>query len=1229
MDEKENTRELIVVDVKHYKKVKKALNESEERYRQLFENVPIGIYRTTPDGRIVDANPALVKMLGYESFGELSCRSLEKEYSDAGYLRSDFIKRLKREGEIIGLEAIWLKKDGSRIHVRENAKLIRSQDSAVFFEGTVEDITASKQDEEAKKARSRQMDILNSIICSGNLAESLAELLDAILESVLKMLSFDIAGIFMYDPETKKVKLMSFRGVTKKFSLDKKYMELDSMPFSQVLMNGKPVFVDNARAIIPDLARKWKWSMAGCIPMLSKGRVVGAINVASCSRSIFSVEEKNVLELIGKEAGTLISKLQTEKALRESEKYYRTLIEISPDIIIAMDLDAKLLTVNQQFLKSGGYFYDEVIGFSAYDFISGLGIDFLKKKTSSFLKKKKVSGSEYLFKKKDGLTMPLEVAASLLNDGQGRPKGIIAIGRDITERKRGEEQLRFLSSITENISDAITVTDANFNITYINKVAETFFGYKLDELKGKTPGMFNADPGAELIQQEIYKIVSSGKTYLGESLNRRKDGSTFYCEYKVMPLKDNAGIIYAYTSVQRDITERKRGELAIEEKNKVLSILNEISLELALMPTADDINEYISKKLMSITNAIYVGVNYYNKDTRQLEFVSANTASKIINEVNNLLGRKIGNIKYDVSEAMYKEITNEVVGYRNTLHEVSFGAIPEAASSIIHRLFKVDRFIGMALVVEGELIGTAVMAITKGTAAVSEELLKSFSNIVSVSLRRRHAEHQLVASEEKFKKLFYISPDPIILSRLDDDKIVSVNKGFTKITGYEGSEVVGKTTIEINLHKNTEEHYKIIDILKTKGVVENSEYWFVSRSGKSLIGLTSAAIIDINGEKYIMSTIRDITERKKAEQELRESKALIDAVVENVPLMVFLKEATDMRFVLFNRAGEELLGHDRNSLLGKSDLDFFTAEQAAFFMAKDREVLDGEAGILDIPEEPIMTAKKGQRLLHTRKVCIRGADGTTKYLLGISEDITERKEAEARLLAYQEQLRALTSEMLLVEERERRRIASELHDQIGQNLALCKLKVAALENNLGDDALKGELAVVRRLLECSIQDARSLIFDLSPPVLYELGFVAALEWLTERIQEQFHIPVEFENRLRDPELKNDQQVILFQVVRELLINMGKHSRASKAKIILSHEEPFLKIQVNDDGVGFDASLIFAPREQNGGFGFFSMRERLNYLGGDLEARSRPGKGSQIILKVPQPGSWAVPGKENS
>ncbi len=150
---------------------------------------------------------------------------------------------------------------------------------------------------------------------------------------------------------------------------------------------------------------------------------------------------------------------------------------------------------------------------------------------------------------------------------------------------------------------------------------------------------------------------------------------------------------------------------------------------------------------------------------------------------------------------------------------------------------------------------------------------------------------------------------------------------------------------------------------------------------------------------------QELAERQQADRALHESKQLVASVLENVPLMIFLKDAQDLRFVLLNRAGEDLLGYDRKDLLGKNDLDLFPSEQAAFFVAKDREVLAG-GGLLDIPEEPVQTSRRGQRILHTRKVGIKGPDGVTNYLLGISEDITERIAMQAEA---EESRRALLS----------------------------------------------------------------------------------------------------------------------------------------------------------------------------------------------------------------------------
>ena len=236
MDEKENTRELVVVDVKRYKKVKAALKDSEERYRQLFENVPIGIYRTTPDGRIVDANPALVKMAGFASFAELASLKLKQEYNRSSHERGDFIQRLKRDGEVKGLETIWRTRDGNEIHVRENAKLVRNESGEIFFEGTIEDITDSKLDEAAQKLRTQQLEILNYIISKGNMTESVQEMLeiDPRLRERVAGLRHGGSLLVRWRDEKDELRRRS-RGEKKSSSLNEKYMSVESMPFAKVL----------------------------------------------------------------------------------------------------------------------------------------------------------------------------------------------------------------------------------------------------------------------------------------------------------------------------------------------------------------------------------------------------------------------------------------------------------------------------------------------------------------------------------------------------------------------------------------------------------------------------------------------------------------------------------------------------------------------------------------------------------------------------------------------------------------------------------------------------------------------------------------------------------------------------------------------------------------------------------------------------------------------------------
>ena len=278
---------------------------------------------------------------------------------------------------------------------------------------------------------------------------------------------------------------------------------------------------------------------------------------------------------------------KAEEALIESEEKYRSIVEINPDIIYQLDTNGIITFMSPRINEIIGKISEELIGKNISEIVYKDDLDKVERINERRTGKRAVRRLELRLTGKKGIrhveTRYVGINATGVyengynGDGKiesrGEPKGEY-IGThgtitDITERKKTEDLIKFLSSITENIIDSILVTDTNFTITYANKAFEELFGYKLDELKGKTPDILNAEPNAPEIQQEIYQTVSSGETLLGESLNKRKDGSTFYCEYKVMPLEDEQGNIYSYVGIQRDITERKQLE---EERVKTSNL---------------------------------------------------------------------------------------------------------------------------------------------------------------------------------------------------------------------------------------------------------------------------------------------------------------------------------------------------------------------------------------------------------------------------------------------------------------------------------------------------------------------------------------------------------------------------------------------------------------------------------------------------------------------------------
>ena len=206
--------------------------------------------------------------------------------------------------------------------------------------------------------------------------------------------------------------------------------------------------------------------------------------------------------------------------------------------------------------------------------------------------------------------------------------------------------------------------------------------------------------------------------------------------------------------------------------------------------------------------------------------------------------------------------------------------------------------------------------------------------------------------------------------------------------------------------------------------------------------------------------------------------------------------------------------------------------------------------------------------------------------------------------------------MLLAEERERRRIAADLHDGPCQTLAAARIKIGTLTRAAMEGLPRAMLGEVRDLVDQSIRDTRTLTFEISPPVLYEIGLEAAVDWLVQQIRERYGIQAGFVSEGAPRPFDEDVRVLLFRAVQELLINVAKHARAEHATVTLRNVAGGVEITVEDDGRGFEPGKLKRPARGGGGFGLFSIRERLEHLGGRVSMESRPGHGTRVVLTAP-------------
>ncbi len=824
----------------------------------------------------------------------------------------------------------------------------------------------------------------------------------------------------------------------------------------------------------------------------------------------------------------------------------------------------------------------------------------------------------------------------------------------------------FSAAVLDTAGALVVVLDAQGRITRFNRACERLTGYPAARVLGRVFWEFLIPPDDMAGVMDAWGTLNAGSypnRYENHWLTR--DGTQRLIEWSNTTLTSEAGEVRHIIAIGIDITQRKRAERQLEANLVALTRMHNLSTKLMGASGLKPLLQEIMDAAVAIGGAERGTLQMVEGDTLSIVahhghhrpfldfFASAEKRASVCGEAMKSGQRAVvedvecsplfagtPSLKVlreagvrAVQSTPLRDRQGALLGILTT--QWSTPHVPDE-----HDLWRIDLLARQAAdLIEHKRAEETLRNANEDLRAQAEQLQTANELLESKQCELEGANEQLREqeqdlaqhakalreSEERYRTLVETAPDGLVVHR--DGRLLYANGVALSLVGAESFEqLASHAVLDFFRPEEREQAAERICAAMAGNKLPVREATLLRLDSQEVPVEFHSAPIDFQGVRAVQTIIRDITDHKRTEESLHESEALMHAVMDGSPDLIYVKD-TDGRVVLANPAACQALGRSAEEVIGKTTREFHSDEPdgGRAIMENDWRIM--RSGRTEIIEE---LGLKGCTYLST-KAPYRDAAGNVIGLIGISHDITERRRAEetlrelnatlesrvaertAELEKRAKQLQRLTLELSQAEDRERKRIAAILHEDLQQHIAAAKFHLGLLSNRLKHNPPERAIADrVDELLKEAIQKSRGLSHDLCPAVLNMNDIAEVLQWLAGRMQTNHGLAVRVDVRGERKLQSEALTMFLFRAAQEMLSNVVRHAEVHEAAIRVRRIGRYVSLSVSDRGCGFDPQEL----RETSGFGLLGIRERVELLGGRMKIRSIKGKGSRFHIVVP-------------